>query len=173
MRYAFVAQQRTHYPLSSLCRVLMVSVSGFHAYWHRRNRPDPDAGLRAELHTAHAQSRGTYGRVRLVRYGPAPMWSGHKRVARLMREEGLRGKTRGRFAPRTTDSQHTRPVAPNRLDRHFAVDHPMPAWVGDITYIPTRQGWLYLAVVLNLRTRQVLGYSLAQRMPEQLYGKRS
>jgi transposase InsO family protein len=148
----------------------MVSVSGFHAYLHRRNRPDPDAGLRAELRTVHAHSRGTYGRTRMVQALRARAHVvGHKRVARLMREEGLRGKTKGRrFTPRTTDSQHSRPVVANRLDRHFAVSHPMPAWVGDITYIPTRQGWLYLAVVLNLRTRQVLGYSLAERMPEEL-----
>ena len=93
---------------------------------------------------------------------------GHKRVARLMHEEGLRGKTKGRFRPRTTDSPHARPVAENLLDRQFAVDSAMPAWVGDITYIPTREGWLYLATVIDLQTRQVLGYSLCERMPDDL-----
>jgi len=108
VRYAFVARQRTHYPLRNLCRVLTVSVSGFHAYLHRRNRPDPDAGLRAELRTVHAHSRGTYGRTRMVQALRARAHVvGHKRVARLMREEGLRGKTKGRrFTPRTTDSPH-------------------------------------------------------------------
>lgn len=169
MRYAFVAQERTHYPVRLLCRVLTVSVSGFHDYLHRQGRPDPDAALRADLRTIHAGSRGTYGRPRMVQALRACAHAvGHKRVARLMREEGLRGKTKGRFRPRTTDSRHSRPVAENRLNRQFAVDSPTPAWVGDITYIPTREGWLYLATVIDLRTRQVLGYSLSERMPDDL-----
>lgn len=169
MRYAFVARERARYPLRLLCRVLNVSVSGFHDYRRRQGRPDPDAALRADLHTIHAGSRGTYGRPRLVQALRACAHAvGHKRVARLMREQGLRGKVKGRFTPRTTDSRHGRPVAENRLDRQFAVDHPVPAWAGDITYIPTREGWLYLAVVIDLRTRQVLGYSLSERMPDDL-----
>ena len=169
MRYAFVAQHRTRVPVRRLCRVLGVSVSGFHDWRHRQDRPDPDAVVRADLRTIHAGSRGTYGRPRLVRALRAGAHAvGPKRVARLMREEGLRGKTKGRFTPRTTDSRHARPVADNRLDRQFAVDHPQPAWVGDITYIPTREGWLYLATVIDLRTRQVLGYSLSERMPDDL-----
>ncbi len=169
MRYAFVARQRTGYPLRWLCRLLAVSVSGFHDYLHRQDRPDPEAALRAELRTIHASSRGTYGRPRMVQALRACAHAvGHKRVARLMLQEGLCGKTKGRFRPRTTDSRHTRPVAENRLDRQFAVDNPLPAWVSDITYIPTREGWLYLAAVIDLRTRQVLGYSLSERMPDDL-----
>jgi transposase InsO family protein len=169
VRYAFVAQQRAHYPLRLLCRVLAVSASGFHGYLHRHKRPDTEAGLRAELRAVHAASRGTYGRPRMVRALRARAHPvGHKRVARLMREEGLRGKAKGRFTPRTTESRHSRPVAENRLNRQFAVGSPVRAWVGDITYIPTRQHWLYLAVVIDLRTRQVLGYSLSERMPDGL-----
>lgn len=169
MRYAFVARERTRYPLRMLCRVLAVSVSGFHDHLRRRDRPDPDAALRADLRTLHAGSRGTYGRPRLVRALRACAHTvGHKRVTRLMREESLRGKTKGRFTPRTTDSRHGRPVAENRLDRQFAVDSQVPAWVGDITYVATREGWLYLAAVIDLRTRQVLGYSLSERMPDDL-----
>src|SRR5699024_230090 len=124
---------------------------------------------RADLRAIHADSRGTYGRPRLVPALRARAHRvGHKRVARLMREEGLRGKAKGRSTPRTTQSQHRRPVAGNLLDRQFAVDSPIPAWVGGITYILTREGWLYLAAVLNLRTRQVLGYSLSERMPDGL-----
>jgi transposase InsO family protein len=85
--------------------------------------------------------------------------------ARLMREDGLRGKTKGRFTPRTTDSRHGRPVAENRLDRQFAVDHPRPAWVGDITCVPTREGWLHLAAVIDLRTRQVRGARTSSAVP--------
>jgi hypothetical protein len=149
--------------------VLTVSVSGFHGYLHRRKRPDLEVSLRADLRTIHAGSRGTYGRPRMVQALRARAhWVGHKRVARLMREEGLHGKAKGRFIPRTTDSGHNKPVAENRLDRQFAVGSPVRAWVSDITYIPTRQSWLYLAVVIELRTRQVLGYSLSERMPDDL-----
>lgn len=169
MRYAFVARERTRFPVRILCRVLSVSASGFHDYLRRQDRPDPDVTLRADLHTIHAGSRCTYGRPRLVQALRACAHKvGHKRVARLMREESLRGKAKGRFTPRTTDSRHGRPVAGNLLDRRFAVDSPVPAWVGDITYIPTREGWLYLATVISLQTRQVLGYSLAERMPDDL-----
>lgn len=169
MRYAFIARERTRYPVRLLCRLLAVSVSGFHDSVHRQDRPDPEAALRADLRTIHAGSRGTYGRPRMVQALRARAHAvGHKRVARLMRQEGLRGKTKGRLTPRTTDSRHTRPLAENRLDRQFAVDSPLPAWVSDITYIPTREGWLYLAAVIDLRTRQVLGYSLSERMPDDL-----
>lgn len=171
MRYAFVARERTHFPVRLLCRVLGVSVSGFYDHRRRQSAPhhDPDVAIRAELRTIHTASRRTYGRPRLVRaLRTGAHVVGHKRVARLMREEGLRGKVKGGFKPCTTDSQHTRRVAENLLDRQFAVDSPVPAWVGDITYIPTREGWLYLAVVLSLQTRQVLGYSLSERMPDDL-----
>ena len=169
MRYAFVARERTRYPVRMLCRLLAVSVSGFHGSLHRQRRPDPDLAVRADLRSIHASSRGTYGRPRLVHALRARAHAvGPKRVARLMREEGLAGKVKGRFKPRTTDSRHRRPLVENRLDRRFAVDSPVPAWVGDITYLPTREGWLYLATVIDLRTRQVLGYSLSERMPDDL-----
>lgn len=169
MRYAFVARERARYPLRLLCRVLSASVSGFHDWLHRQGRPDSEATLRVELRSLHTSSRGTYGRPRLVQALRARAHAvGHKRVARLMRQEGLRGKVKGRFKPRTTDSRHGRPVVGNHLDRQFAVAHPLRAWVGDITYLPTREGWLYLAAVIDLRTRQVLGYSLSERMPDDL-----
>ena len=171
MRYAFVARERTRYPVEVLCRVLEVSASGFyeHRQRHAVPQPDPDAALRDDLRTVHRGSRNTYGRPRMVKALRACAHAvGHKRVARLMREEGLRGASKGRFTPCTTDSQHARPVAANVLDRRFAVDAGVPAWVSDITYLPTREGWLYLAVVISLETSQVLGYSLADRMPDTL-----
>nr|WP_150132175.1 IS3 family transposase [Dokdonella koreensis] len=169
MRYAFVARERARYPLRLLCRVLSASVSGYHDWLHRQGRPDPEAALRVELRSLHTDSRGTYGRPRLVQALRARAHRmGHKRVARLMRQEGLRGKVKGRSKLRTTDSRHGRSVVGNHLDRRFAVDHPLPVWVGDITYLPTREGWLYLAAVIDLRTRQVLGYSLSERMPDDL-----
>ena len=171
MKHAFVAAQRIHYPLVMLCRVIEVSLSGFYAYAARGTRPaDPaDAVVRADLHAIHRESRRIYGRPRLVRgLRNRGHRIGPKRVSRLMREEGVRGVRKGRFTPRTTDSQHARPVAANVLDRRFAIDADVEAWVSDITCIPTRDGWLYLAVVIALRTRQVLGYSLASHMREEL-----
>ncbi len=171
MKYAFIAKERAHYPLRMLCRVLSVSAWGFYDPLRRRARskPDPEAGLRKKMRAIHTSSRHTDGRPRLHR---ALRAQGHqisaKRVARLMGEEGLRGRRKGRGKPRTTDSRHSRPGAENLLARQFAPEGELAAWVGDITYIPTREGWLYLAVVLSLRTRQVLGYSLAERMPEEL-----
>lgn len=169
MKYAYIAQHRNHYPVEVLCRTLAVSVSGFYEYQQRQLRPDADAALRADLHSAHRGSRGTYGRPRLVRALRMRGYRvGPKRVRRVMREEGVRGVHKGRFRPCTTDSAHLRPVADNLLNRRFAVDAAVPAWAGDITYLPTRQGWLYLAVVMSVRTRQVLGYSLDERMPDDL-----
>jgi putative transposase len=171
MRYAFVAKHRTCYPVSIMCRVLEVSSAGFYGYLTRcaTPRPDPDAALRESVRSVHQQSRRTYGRPRIVRALRARGHAiGPKRVRRLMREAGLRGVCKGRFTPRTTDSTHTRPIATNVLDRRFEVDAPINAWVSDITYLPTKEGWMYLAVVIALKTRQVLGYSMADRMPVHL-----
>ena len=171
MRYAFVARERALFPLAILCRLLALSRSGFHAYLRRQAQPGPDkdATVRRDLRRCHAESRGLYGRPRLVTdLRELGHVVGPKRVTRLMREEGLRGKSKGRARPRTTDSSHARPVAENLLDRQFDVTSTTPAWVSDITYIATREGWLYLAVVLSLQTRQVLGYSLGDRMPDDL-----
>ena len=148
-----------------------VSLSGLYACAARGTSPaDPaDAVLRADLHAIHRDSLRTYGRPRLVR---GSRNRGHrigpKRVSRLVGEEGVHGARNGRFTPRTTDSQHAHPVAANVLDRRFAIDAEVEAWVSDITYVPTRDGWLYLAVVIALRTRQVLGYHLARHMCEDL-----
>ncbi len=171
MRYAFVARERTYFPLAMLSRLLEVSRSGFHDSRRRQVTPsiDLDEAVRKDLRRCHVQSRRLYGRPRLVKDLRELGHSvGPKRVARVMREERLRGKAKGRARPRTTDSAHARPVAANLLARQFAVTSATPAWVGDITYLETREGWLYLAVVLSIQTRQVLGYSLAERMPDDL-----
>jgi transposase InsO family protein len=171
VKYAFVARERTRFPVVIMCRVLDVSVSGFYAFQQRKAdpKPDPDAALRDDLRTIHEGSRRTYGRPRMVRALRACAHKvGPKRIARLMREEGLRGVRKRGFKPNTTNSRHSREVAPNLLDRQFAVAADTAAWASDITYLPTREGWLYLAVILSLRTRQVVGYSLADRMPDNL-----
>lgn len=171
MRFAFVARERTNYPVRLLCRLMEVSPSGFHDYLRRLAEPSPDAdaNVREELRAVHAQSRRTYGRPRLVQALRARNHAvGHKRVARLMAEEGLRGRIKGSQRPRSVKRKDGRPAAENLLDRRFSVDSDQPAWVGDITYLATREGWMYLATVISLQTRQVLGYSLSDRMPDDL-----
>jgi len=171
VKYAFIARERTRFPVTIMCRVLEVSASGFYAFLQRQaeQKQDPDSALRDDLRTIHKGSRGTYGLPRMLRALRACAHQiGPKRVARLMREEGLRGVSKRGFKPNTTNSKHSRDVAPNLLDRQFAVDAEAAAWVSDITYLPTREGWLYLAIVISLQTRQVLGYSLDDRMPDDL-----
>jgi transposase InsO family protein len=171
VKYAWIESQWTHFPIELLCQVLAVSRSGFYAWRHRQRveQTDPDARVREDLRELHQQSRRLYGRRRLVH---ALRARGHcinsKRVRRLMREEGLRGVRKGRFVPRTTDGDHDRAIAANVLARRFGVNAEVAAWVSDITYVPTRDGWLYLAVIIALQSRQILGYSLAERMPDEL-----
>ena len=170
MKYAWIEIESTHYPIEGLCRVLEVSRSGFFGWRRRQERGiDPDAALRVELRELHQGSRQLYGRRRLTHALRARgRRVNAKRVRRLMLEERLRGRRKGRFVPRTTDSAHHRPVAENVLERRFGVASGVAAWVSDITYVPTREGWLYLAIILALHTRQVVGYSLAERMPDEL-----
>ena len=149
-----------------LCRCLEVSRSGYYA-WARRppsRRAQADARLIAQLRLAHADSRRTYGRPRLVRalraHGIAV--SG-KRVARLMRVAGLYARGRRRFRL-TTDSSHRHPIAPNRLQRRFAVAQVNSVWGADMTACATREGWCYLAVVIDLASRRIIGWA-ARRAP--------
>lgn len=171
MKYAYIDSQRAYYRIELMCRMLQVSSSGFFA-WRARQKPVPvpdDERLRQQLHEAYQHSKQSYGRRRLTHALRAQGYCiNPKRVRRLMREEGLRGVRKGRFVPCTTDTHHTRAIAPNVLDRRFAVNTSPASWVSDITYLPTREGWLYLAVVLCLQTRRVLGYSLDEHMPDDL-----
>jgi transposase InsO family protein len=162
VRFAFIAAEKARYPVRILCRCLGVTRSGFYA-WARR-RPSPravrDVQLIHRLRLVHALHRRTYGRPRLhralrdegVRISP-------KRVARLMRQAGLTAQGRRRFRV-TTDSAHAWPVATNRLARDFAIGAPHRVWAADITALWTRAGWCYLAVVLDLGSRRIVGWAL-------------
>ena len=170
MRFRFVEAEKAHYPIRLLCRCLAVSRSGYYA-WRRRApsaRAQKDARLRVEVAASHSASRRTYGSPRILR---DLREDGHrvsrKRVARLMRELGLEGRRKRRFRA-TTDSQHRFPVAPNVLMRDFEVDAPNTAWVTDITYLATLEGWLYLAVILDLFSRRVVGYAISERIDRAL-----
>ena len=170
MRFRFIEAEKALYPIRLLCRCLAVSRSGYYA-WRRRPvsaRVKQDARLRVEIAASHAASRRTYGSPRILR---DLREEGHrvsrKRVARLMRELGLEGRRKRRFRA-TTDSQHRFPVAPNVLMRDFDVEAPNTVWLTDITYLATLEGWLYLAVILDLFSRRVVGYAMSERIDRAL-----
>ena len=147
--------------------MLGVSRSGFYEWFNRSRssaRAQADRELLERVREIHRVSRGTYGSPRVHRQlRRDDVRTSRKRVERLMREDGLHGRIRRRFR-RTTDSNHSLPVAPNTLNRQFAVEAPDRVWAGDITYIRTAQGWCYLAVILDLHSRMVVGWSMADHM---------
>lgn len=151
------------HPIETMCAVLEVSRSGYYA-WHRHGRSAraaADETLRDKIQALHAASRGTYGspriKIALDRAGP-PV--GHNRVARLMREAQLQGRTHRRYRVVTTDSGHTEPIAPNRLATAPVPTKPDEVWVTDITYVFTDEGWLYVAGVLDLFSRRLIGWAM-------------
>ena len=170
MKFAFIAREKATYPVDLLCSVLGVSRAGFYATQGRpvAARRQEDQQLAVHVAAAHAASRRRYGSPRVHRELQAHGHEvGRHRVARLMREQGLRAREKRRFQ-RTTDSQHGLPVAENVLDRQFTVPTPNTAWVSDITYLWTREGWLYLVVILDLFSRRVVGWALHDRITRQL-----
>ena len=170
MRFAFIAGEKASFPVRALCRVLEVSRAGFYAWQTRAPSSHAQADTRLGLAIAaiHAESRQRYGSPRvhaeLVDRGHR---TSRKRVARLMRHRGLAGRRRRRFRT-TTDSRHPFPVAPNVLARQFTQPTLDRAWVTDITYIPTGEGWLYLAVILDLCSRFVVGWAMSERITREL-----
>ena len=167
MRFAFVKANRAAYPVAALCDVLSVSRSGFYAWVNRP--PSARAGRRAELgdqvRAVHEQSRGTYGSPRVAAQLKAQgVKACENTVAKVMRAAGIRSKVVRRFRVRTTDSAHAHPVADNLLGRDFAAAAPDRKWAADITYVPTAERWLYLAAVIDLCSRRVVGWAMADHM---------
>lgn len=170
MKYRFIEAHRAAYPVERLCRVLAVSRSSYYAWCKRRPsaRQQQDAVLSEQIQRYHRHSRATYGSRRLSQaLRTAGVVCSRARVARLMRQHGL--ETRIRRAYRVTTRPNPRlPVAPNRLDRQFTATRPNEKWVADFTYIRTQQGWLYLATVLDVFSRQIVGWSMSHRSQTEL-----
>ena len=175
MRYACITRHRGAYPVRLMCRVLAVAASGYYA-WRRGGSPTAhavaDAALLARVRVAHQQSHGTYGAPRVHQeLRAAGVRVGKKRVARLMRADALVGRARRRRGVRTTDARHGHPVAPNVLARQFDVREVAAVnrvWVSDLTYVPTREGWLYLATVVDLASRRVVGWAMRETLEADL-----
>jgi len=168
--FAWIEERRAEWPVMHMCRVLEVSRSGFYAW---RSREPSETEVRREelieqVKEIHVEVKGRYGSPRmhaeLVARGHACCVNA---VARVMREAGIEAKTKRKFR-QTTDSNHPHPVAENVLDREFDPGEPNASWVADVTYVPTREGWLYLAVVVDLFSRMVVGWSMAATMTSRL-----
>ena len=169
MKYACIALHRGEFPVRLMCRVLAVAPSGYYAWRRRPTCAHAIADERLLLHVraAHRESDGSYGAPRV--HGAlraAGIRVGKKRVARLMHTDGLVGTPARPQAPRTTDSAHAFPIAPNLLARRFDVNGVAVnrVWVSDLTYVPTREGWAYLAVVLDLASRRVVGWAVGDSL---------
>ena len=170
MKFCAVDEYRSEYPLKIMCKALGVSKSGYHA-WRTRlasRRKAEEFRLLRLVEKVHLGSRGTYGspRVHAVLAGLGESCS-EPRIARLMKRHGIRAKTKRKFKA-TTNSKHCFPVARNVLNREFEVAAPNQVWAGDITYIWTKQGWLYLAVVLDLYSRKVIGWAMEPTLGSEL-----
>ncbi len=170
MKFRFISAHRETFKVGRMCKLLNVSRSGYHAW---RNRPESrrsreNRALEAKIRVLHAASHSIYGAPRIHRDLIDDGIRGSKnRVARIMRKAGIRSRTKKKFKA-TTNSRHNFPIAPNLLNQDFNVDAPDRTWVGDITYIHTNEGWLYLAVLLDLFNREVVGWSASSRMTRQL-----
>jgi transposase InsO family protein len=170
VRFAFIAEEKAAFPVRLLCRTLQVSRAGFYAWQGRpparRARADDRLGL--EIAAIHAESRQRYGSPRVhAELADRGCRTSRKRVARLMRARGLAARRRRRYRV-TTHSRHPFPVAPNVLARQFDRPQPDRAWVTDITYIPTGEGWLYLAVLLDLCSRLAVGWAMSEHLTDDL-----
>ena len=174
MRFAFIARHRSTYPMPMLCSILQVSCSGFYA-WKKRpvsRRRQRTEELKKKIQAVHQASRGLYGSPRVHR---ELISQGEKvcenTVAKLMKRLKIRSRIKRRFRLRTTDSSHDHPIAPNQLQQNFTATRPDRIWAADITYVPTDQGWLYLAAVMDLCSRKIVGWSMADHLKSQLAGE--
>jgi len=170
MRFALIDQAKEQFPVQRLCGVLGVSASGYFAWKDRPacRRQRDDLVLLAHARSSFALSNGTYGSPRMTRELQDNGFAvGRRRTARLMRENDLKARQKRRFK-RTTDSEHSWPVAPNIIDQDFAADGPNQKWGVDISYVWTREGWLYLAVVIDLFSRRVVGWAVGDRLHRRL-----
>jgi len=173
LRYTVITRHRDEFPVRLMCRVLEVTPSGYYAW---RKRPLSwhaliDEVLMARVRIIHAESGETYGAPRVqLELQAEGLPASPKRVARLMREEGLVARPRKARRVRTTDSNHDHPIAPNLLARQFDVDGIglNRVWVADITYVPTREGMLYLATVLDLGSRRCVGWAMRETLEDEL-----
>lgn len=164
---------KTDHPIRWLCAVLEVSASGYYDWVERQTQPGPraqeDLQLAAQILQIHEASRQTYGSPRIqFELRATGRNHGRNRIARLMRQQQLCGRVKGRFRVRTTDSNHDQPIAPNRLAELPAPTAADQIWLGDITYIATGEGWLYLAGIMDRYSRRIVGWAMDEHIDTEL-----
>lgn len=164
---------KTQHPVRSLCEAFEVSTSGYYDWIHRQSKPglraQENALLVVQITQIHLESRKTYGSPRIQQQlRQLGRTHGRNRIARLMRQEALCGRIKGRFKVCTTDSNHDQPIAPNLLAQLPPPTAPNQIWVGDITYIRTGEGWLYLAGIMDFFSRRIVGWAMDQHIDTQL-----
>jgi putative transposase len=171
VRYQFIEKHRDEYPITLMCRILEVVRSGYYE-WRKQPlsmRKMADLLLLMHIKDIFAESRETYGSYRIyIELTEQGIRCGRKRIARLMQACDLEPKTVRPFKVVTTDSNHNLPIAPNRLNQQFSADRPDQIWLTDITYVRTAEGWLYLAVVLDLYSRRIVGWAMRDSLHRQL-----
>jgi putative transposase len=171
MRFRFIEDRRVDYPVRILCEVLEVSASGYYAW---RSRPESrrsaaNRELVDDIKRVHRDKKGRYGSPRIhVELKAQGRGISRGRIERLMRHHGIRAIMARPFRVRTTDSRHGFPIAPNLLDRNFVAAAPNRVWLADITYVETDQGWLYLATVMDLYSRRIVGWAMADHLRTEL-----
>ena len=171
MKYAAIKDCQEEFPVSRLCAVLNIAESGYYAWWKRAPGPreQENRELQQTIGTIWKQYRGIYGAPRIhAELQEQGISAGHNRVARLMRQAGIQGKTACKRRPHTTQSDPTHPVAANLLDRQFTAHRSNEVWLTDITYIDTAEGFLYLAAVMDLYSRQIVGMTMADHLRTEL-----
>lgn len=172
MKYAWIAEHRQEYSIPMMCQLFAVSRSGFYQAMRRSGgkRAADEALVVAAIRAAQKRHRGRYGRRRMTPEVSEELGRAinHKRVGRLMREQGLTSRKRRPFRVCTTDSKHEHAIAPNVLARDFTATAPNQKWLADLTYVPTGEGWLYLALVLDLFSRKIVGWAMSEHMPQGL-----
>lgn len=171
MIFRWIEGHASRWPVSVMCRALKVSRSGYYAWVDRplSMRQEQQVKLIDRIRVAHEQSRGTYGSPRVTaELRESGVMVCENTVAKLMRQSGIKAKAKRRHAPRTTDAGHDHPVAPNRLDRDFTAEAPDRKWTCDITYVPTDEGWLYLAAVMDVFSRRIVGWSMRDHLRSEL-----
>jgi len=170
MKFQFIKDHSYRFQIRRMCRILEVSASGYYAWLHRpeSQRTRENRRLVVEIRAIHKENRGVYGSPRIhAELKEREIHVGENRVARLMRENGIAAKQKKKYKV-TTDSNHNQPVAPNILQRDFDAKAPNQKWLADISYIPTREGWLYLAAILDLYSKLIVGWSMSRRMTKKL-----
>ena len=170
MRFQFIDDQRNAFPVRRMCNELNVSPSGYYAWCKRppSTREMANQELYTKIKAVYDDNHGVYGSPRIYReLKDQGIACSQNRIARLMRLRGLRAKQTKRFRS-TTKRNQAHPVAPNLLKRHFVAERPNQKWLTDITYIPTQEGWLYLAAILDLYTRRIVGWAMSDRMTSDL-----